>query len=211
MRVHSEKSRNNGANAQTVNLTSFMTVVPSRQISCDLLAKLFGAVALRLTSCVGFEYRLEFASSYAKGLRQRPGHLINVCRDLARNFQGLIVHRAVWNTLGNETALRSFLTREGSTSHHEQRSLLSSDEFRNQVRHGHSGIESQAGKGNLKIRRFVGDTNVAGASKNRGHSDAVTLDCCNHWNWNVQQREPAIIEAKHEIVTCFGAHLRISK
>src|SRR5262249_1374578 len=170
-RVPNDRSRNTGANAQTANLTSFMAVVPSRQIFCDLLAKLFGAVALRLTSCVGFEYWLEFASSYAKGLRQRPGHPINVSCDLARDFQSFIVYRAFGNTLGNETALRSFLTREGSASHHEQRSLLSSDKFRNQVGHGHSGIKSQASKGNLKIRRFVSNANVAGASENRGHSD----------------------------------------
>src|SRR5215469_4840903 len=174
-RVHSDRSRNNGANAQAANLTSFMTVVPSGQISCDLLAKLSGAVALRLTSCVGFEHWLEFASSYAKRLRQWPGHPINVSR------------------------------------HHQQHSLLSSDEFRNQVGHCHSWIEPQASKGNLKIRGFVGNANVAGARENRGHSDTVTFDCGNHWNGDVQQPEPAIIEAKHKIVTCFGAHLRISK
>src|SRR5215469_14413660 len=210
-RVHSDRSRNNGANAQAASLTSFMTVVPSGQISCDLLAKLSGAVALRLTSCVGFQHWLEFASSYAKRLRQWPGHPINVSRDPACDFQGFLVYRAFGNTLGNETALRSFLTREGSARHHQQHSLLSSDEFRNQVGHCHSWIESQASKGNLKIRGFVGNANVAGARENRGHSDTVTFDCGNHWNGDVQQPEPAIIEAKHKIVTCFGAHLRISK
>src|SRR5215470_12001682 len=94
MRVHSERSRNIGAKVQTANLTSFMTVIPSRQVFCDLLAKLLGAVAICLTSCIGFERRLKFTSSYAKRLRNWPGHTTNVGRDLSRNFQSFLVYRA---------------------------------------------------------------------------------------------------------------------
>src|SRR5215831_3848757 len=195
---------------KTRNLLSFMAI-PSWQILLDLLAKLFCAVALGLACRVGLECRLKFASAYAKRLRQRSGHRINVSRDLECNFQGLLVHRAFRNAPRDETTFRCFLTREGCARHHQQCSLLSSDAFRDQVRHGHSGIEPQPSKGNLKIRSFISNTNVAGTRKNRGNSNTVAFNCGNHWNGNGQQREPAIIEAKHEVVTCFDAHLRISQ
>src|SRR5262249_26888618 len=161
--------------------------IPSWQISRDVLAKLFRAVALGLARRVGLECRLKFTSSYAKRLSQRSGHPINVSRDLARDVQGFLVHRTFRNTPRDETTLRCFLTREGCARHHQQCSLLSSYAFRNQVRQGHSGIEPQPSKCNLKIRGFISNTNVAGARENRGDSNTVAFDCGNHWNGDGQQ------------------------
>src|SRR5215469_8276100 len=88
--ARNDRSDNTKTSAQTRNLVSFMAI-PSWQISRDLLAKLFRAVALCLARRVGLQHWLKFASLYAKRLRQRSGHCINVSRDLARDFRGFLV------------------------------------------------------------------------------------------------------------------------
>jgi hypothetical protein len=50
---------------------------------------------------------------------------------------------------------------------------------------------------------------VAGAGEDRSDADAITLDRGNNRNWDIQQGEPTVIEAKHESVARFGGHARV--
>src|SRR5262249_3698940 len=77
-----------------------------------------------------------------------------------------------------------------------------------QIREGHPGVESEVGKGDLEFGRILRDGNVSGASKDRRDSDALALDRGDRRNWDLQNREPTLIELEHECEPCVEGQSR---